>query len=103
VTETPDAAPSERALGEVRSAIDSLDRQIVALIAARQVQVVRAGELKRGQPSEAVRAPARVEQVIGKVRDLAATEGASPDAVEAVYRAMIAAFTTLELTIHQQP
>ena len=83
--------------------IDSLDRQIVALIAVRQVQVVRAAKLKQGQPTDAVRAPARVGEVISKVRDLATTEGASPDVVEAVYRAMIAAFTTLELTIHEQP
>jgi isochorismate pyruvate lyase len=89
-------------LAQVRAAIDGLDRQIVALIAARQVQVVRAGELKRGQPTDAVRAPARVEEVIGKVRDLADEQGASPEVVEAVYRAMIDAFTTLELSVHEQ-
>ena len=44
------------ALSEIRSAIDQLDHEIVALIAQRQAYVIRAGELKRGEPSDAVRA-----------------------------------------------
>ncbi len=47
-----------------------------------------------------VRAPARVEQVIMKVREMAEQTGASAEVVEQVYRAMIAAFINEELTTH---
>lgn len=81
----------------IRAAIDSLDAQIVALIGQRQRWVERAAVAKRGQDQGAVRAPVRVEQVISKVRSLAESADASPDVVEATYRAMIGAFIELEL------
>ena len=90
------------ALSEVRSAIDELDREIVALIARRQSWVVKAGELKRGEDHDAVRAPARVEGVVAHVRQLAADAGASPEVVEATYRAMISGFIALELSVHAE-
>lgn len=82
-------------LEAVRQRIDALDRRIVELIAERQEQVLIAGSLK--QDAQAVRAPDRVEQVIRKVRALATDAGASPEVVEAAYRALIAAFIELEL------
>ncbi|PPG38781.1 chorismate mutase [Pseudoclavibacter sp. RFBA6] len=84
----------------IRAAIDSLDAQIVALIGQRQRWVERAAVAKRGQDQGAVRAPARVGQVISKVRGLAESADASPDVVEATYRAMIGAFIDLELREH---
>lgn len=89
---------TEREVSEVRQRIDGVDRQIVELIAERQKWVLKAGSLKSGEP--AVRAPDRVEQVIGKVRSLDAESGASPEIVEATYRALIGAFIDLELDIH---
>lgn len=86
-------------LAEVRTAIDDLDRQIIALIAERQKCVVAAGALKKDE--QGVRAPDRVEQVIRKVRELAAEAGASPDVVEGAYRAMIAGFIEFELAVHR--
>jgi isochorismate pyruvate lyase len=53
-------------LGQVREKIDGLDRQIVGLIAERGAYVSQAARFKKD--SDAVRAPQRVEQVIGKVR-----------------------------------
>ena len=47
-----------------------------------------------------VRAPQRVEQVISKVRMLAHDFGANPDVTEAVYRSMISAFISAELSEH---
>lgn len=88
-------------LATVRATIDDLDTHIIGLIAQRQQQVVKAGELKRDQDTGAVRAPARVEDVINKVRARAVEAGASPDVVEATYRSMIGAFIDLELTVHQ--
>ncbi|MET1019961.1 MAG: chorismate mutase [Microterricola sp.] len=87
-------------LSDIRSAIDALDREIIALIAARQRFVEAAGVAKAGQGRDAVRAPARVEAVIARVRAEAAAVGASPAVVEATYRAMIAAFVELELGVH---
>ncbi|MFI5959485.1 chorismate mutase [Cryptosporangium sp. NPDC051539] len=86
-------------LAQIRAGIDGLDRQIVALLGQREELVRRAGRLKAD--TAAVRAPARVEQVIGKVRALAAESGADADVVEATYRAMIAAFINLELDVHR--
>ena len=88
-------------LTEIRAAIDALDERIVALIGERQGWVRRAGELKRGQAQDAVRAPARVEDVVARVRALAEATGASPDVVERTYRAMISAFVDLELEVHE--
>ena len=84
-------------LDEVRRSIDELDRRIIALIAEREAWVVRAGALKTS--AAAVRAPDRVEQVIQKVRDLSREFDTSPDVVEATYRAMIAAFIDLEMSV----
>lgn len=88
-----------RTIEEVRRNIDSLDRRIVELIAERQKWVVVAGGLKKDE--QAVRAPARVEQVVAKVRARAEEAGASPEVVERVYRALIAAFIELELDSHR--
>ncbi|GGO86302.1 hypothetical protein GCM10011584_08290 [Nocardioides phosphati] len=94
------AAIAVTTLDEVRAGVDALDRQIIDLVAQRQQYVARAGELKRGQPRDAVRAPARVEEVVAKVRAQAEVAGASQTVVEATYRAMIGAFIELELGIH---
>lgn len=85
---------------DIRRAIDALDARIVELIGERQRWVERAAVAKRGQDAGAVRAPARVEEVIAKVRALAEQGEASPAVVEASYRAMIGAFIELELRQH---
>lgn len=89
----------EANIDAVRAEIDALDRRIVELIAERQQWVVVAGSLKKNE--DAVRAPARVEQVIAKVRALAEEAGASPEVMERTYRALIAAFIDLELDHHR--
>jgi isochorismate pyruvate lyase len=85
-------------LDEVRAQIDRLDREIVALLAERGDYVRQAARFKK--TSADVAAPARVEQVIGKVRGLAGEKGADPVVVERVYRAMIAAFIDAEHKEH---
>lgn len=87
------------ALRDVRSRIDLLDRQIVQLLAARELLVREAGRLK--PDSAGVRAPDRVEHVIQRVRGLATDLGASPEIADRTYRAMIAAFVELELAAHR--
>ncbi|MBC3957185.1 chorismate mutase [Pseudomonas triticifolii] len=83
---------------DVRQHIDLLDRDVVALLARRGNLVTQAAAFKK--TTDDVRAPARVEQVISKVRGIANDSGASPDVVERVYRAMISAFIEEELKTH---
>ena len=83
---------------EVRTRIDHIDRDLVTLLARRGQLVAQAAAFKK--TTDDVRAPARVEQVIAKVRGIAGETGASPEVVERVYRAMIAAFIDEELQVH---
>jgi isochorismate pyruvate lyase len=70
----------------------------VSLLAQRGKLVTQAANFKK--TTDDVRAPARVEQVIDKVRGLAEEAGASAAVVEQVYRAMISAFIAEELNAH---
>ena len=83
---------------DVRQHIDQIDRDVVALLAKRGRLVNQAAAFKN--TTDDVRAPNRVEQVIAKVRAMASETGASPEVVEQVYRAMIAAFINEELKAH---
>ncbi|MBF8672013.1 chorismate mutase [Pseudomonas putida] len=85
-------------LDEVRQEIDEIDRNLVSLLAQRGRLVTQAATFKK--TTDDVRAPARVEQVIRKVREVANETGASAEVVEQVYRAMISAFITEELATH---
>ncbi|MEB0204638.1 chorismate mutase [Pseudomonas sp. CCC3.1] len=85
-------------IDDVRQRIDLIDRDIVALLAQRGQLVTQAAAFKK--TTDDVRAPARVEQVIAKVRTIASDAGASPEVVERVYRAMISAFIDEELSVH---
>jgi isochorismate pyruvate lyase len=79
---------------ELRAEIDRLDRQIVALLAERSGYVARAAEIK--QMRAAVVDEARIEQVVARARTEAASHGADAALIEAIYRAMIAAFIAYE-------
>ncbi len=85
---------------EVRTNIDSIDRKIVTLIAERSGFVNQAARFKK--TTDDVQAPARVEQVIDKVRALAAELGGNAEITEVVYRAMISAFIAAELKEHAE-
>lgn len=96
---TPQAAGGTccATLGEVRTNIDRIDRQMVALIAERGSYVREAARFKANP--QAVEDKGRVEQIIAHLRTLAAEDGAPPDVVEATYRALIAAYTDEERRI----
>jgi len=85
-------------LEEVRTHIDRIDHDMVALIAERGGFVKQAARFKK--TSDDVRAPQRVEQVLLKVRALANELGADASVVEHVWRAMIAGFVEAELVEH---
>ncbi len=80
---------------EVRENIDSIDKQIVSLIAQRGGFVKQAAKFKNS--TQDVKAPARVEQVIAKVVSLADEFNCDKVVVEKVYRAMIDAFINSEM------
>jgi isochorismate pyruvate lyase len=88
-------------LDEVRARIDQVDRQIVKLLAERGSYVKQAACFKK--TIEDVKAPARVEQVIARVRMLSGEVGLDPAITEQVYRAMITAFIEAELSEYIQP
>ena len=85
-------------LAELRQHIDSLDEQIVALLAQRAKCVRDATRFKCD--AFQVAAPARQAQVFERVRALAtAQEGAFPglpDIVESTYRTLVAGFVAAE-------
>src|SRR5690554_2583963 len=85
-------------IDEVRVNIDSIDKEIVGLLAERGGFVKQAARFKK--TTDDVKAPQRVEQVITKVRALAAELGGNPEVTEAVYRSMISAFISAELQEH---
>lgn len=86
-------------LGEIRSNIDRLDRDIVRLLAERERYVVQAARFKK--TASDVHAPDRVEEVVANVRRHAAQFGASADVIEKGYRVLVAGFTETELTAHK--
>ncbi|MFC2561866.1 MAG: chorismate mutase [Kingella oralis] len=88
-------------LNEVRQAIDSLDAELITLLAKRQTLVEQAGRLKPRGDRQAVAAPERVAQVIAARRGQATAAGLSPEVAEAVWQAMIAAFIRLETETNQ--
>ena len=87
-------------LADVRSQIDSIDSELVSLIAQRAECVQAAAAFKTDHA--AVRAPERVQQVIDRVREKAAAAGLPEVIIEKVYRSMIDAFIEYELEQHDQ-
>lgn len=81
-------------LTELRAEIDRLDRDLVALLAIRTGYVARAAQLKKNRA--AIVDQARIEQIIARVRSQATGHGVEPQVIEAIYRAMIAAFIAYE-------
>lgn len=86
-----------QSLDEVRTNIDRIDCEIIKLISERGEFVKKAASFKSS--SEDVEAPKRVEQVISKVRRLAADNGLEPQVAEAAYRSMISAFIEIEQNV----
>ncbi|GAA1903378.1 MULTISPECIES: chorismate mutase [Arthrobacter] len=93
--ETVETDPTTEQLVAVRTAIDEIDEEIVALIWRRERLVRLAGGLKDDDAQ--VRARDRVEEVINHVREAAQAQEQDSTVVEKTYRAMIDAFIDYEL------
>ncbi|KIM10602.1 MAG: chorismate mutase [Sulfuricurvum sp. PC08-66] len=74
-------------LSEVRKEIDTLDEQIVALIAARNAYIKQAAKFKIS--IEEIKDPSRVAQVIDRARSRAFEKGLNPNMITAIYEIMI--------------
>jgi isochorismate pyruvate lyase len=94
-TDAAQAGSAAARIDELRGSIDVLDREIIGLLAERTAVVRELTEYKRDE--ETVRSPARVEQVIEKVRRLADEQGMPPGIAEATYRTLIAELTDLQM------
>ena len=76
-------------MNELRTAIDTLDARLVALLAVRQAYIERAAQLKTGR--DQVRDPDRIEDVVAKVIAEGRKAGLSADIAEPVWRTLIEA------------
>jgi len=74
-------------LGEVRTEIDVLDDQIVALIGARNGYIKQAAKFK--DTVDEVKNPKRIAEIIAKVRHKALELGMSANLLEEIYTIMI--------------
>ena len=86
-------------MAEVRAEIDRLDEALVGLIAERFSYVDRAWQLKRASGREGAYVPWRIQQVIDRVRGVAADQGLPPEMVDMVgaqWRNMIGWFVQYE-------
>ncbi|MBA4710837.1 MULTISPECIES: chorismate mutase [Aquitalea] len=82
-------------LPEVRTQIDRIDRELVALLAERGLYVKQAAAFK--QSSDEVEGGKRVDQVMRRVEKLAGELGADPQLTAEVYRTMISHFIASEM------
>lgn len=89
-----------RDMADVRLAIDTIDRELVRLIAIRQTYIERAGVLKADRAT--VRDPARIEDVVAKVLAAAETAGLSREIAEPVWRLLIEQSIAHEFTIYDR-
>jgi isochorismate pyruvate lyase len=82
-------------LADVRSAIDHVDEQIVALLGLRADYVRSAAGFKSNESE--VAAPERLTAMIEARREWAKREGLDPDWIEKLYRDLVAYFTDREM------
>jgi isochorismate pyruvate lyase len=89
---TPESCTSMR---EVRTGIDALDREIVALIATRMRYMDAAARLKSHRDD--VRDEERKAEVIANARHAAAELGVPPDLAEALWEVLVEGSIAYEL------
>ena len=83
-------------LGDIRRRLDLVDRQLVALLAERSRLVEEVIVYKRAH-AMAVVDRAREDDMLEKIEEVAVAEGLDPRIARQVLRAIIDAFTLLEV------
>ena len=82
-------------MAQVREGIDSIDRQVVALLGRRFRYLEAAARIK--QDISAIRDEPRIEQVVENVRRAAEAEGVPPDLAADLYRQLVEASVAYEM------
>jgi chorismate mutase len=83
-------------LEDLRRELDDLDTQLMALLLDRQTVIRKVIEFKKPRGIPAVRLD-REEAMLARASDIAATSGLDPRVARQVLRAVIEAFTLLEV------
>jgi isochorismate pyruvate lyase len=82
-------------IGDVREAIDGLDREVLRLLGRRARYVSAAVRFKTD--AESVRAPGRQKEMLARRRRWAEEEDLDPDFTEALYGDIVAHFVGREI------
>src|SRR5689334_22765950 len=88
-------------LADVRTEIDRLDREIIALLGRRAHYVQAAAKFKTSE--QHVAAPDRQAAMLNARRDWAGEAGLDADVIEDIYRRLIAYFIRRELEHWRKP
>ncbi len=83
---------------DVRLGIDTIDKQIVALLGKRALYVNEVVKYKKPD-KESIIAAKRKEEVIAKRREWAIEHDLDPEVIEVIYRTLIDYFISTELKI----
>lgn len=83
-----------KTLADVRREIDTIDRELMQLVAERSTFVRRAAELKARR--EDILDPARIEAVVAEVKREAESKGINAEVAAEAFRAMIDRFVAYE-------
>lgn len=84
-------------MADIREAIDTLDRQLVVLMAQRQQLIAAAGKVKPSR--DTVRDEARIEEVVALVKKEAAKAGLAEKIAEPVWRQLIESSIAYEYSV----
>jgi len=87
-------------MNNIRDAIDTIDEDIVKLIANRSKYVQKASEFKKDK--KAVQDKERVKKVIASKKELAIKYGVSSSLIEIIYEKMIEHFIKEEMVEWKQ-
>jgi isochorismate pyruvate lyase len=92
-------SPQEcQSIQEVRECIDTIDNQIIELIAQR-FEYVKAVVPFKEKTVDAIIAKERKDQVLRERRELAQKHGLNPDAIEEMYKLLIQYFIEEEMQL----
>ena len=80
---------------DIRTEIDRLDRQVIAIIGQRFEYVKAAAKFKTSETS--VKAPERFQAMLQQRRGWAREEGLNPDVIEKLYQDLVTYFIEEEM------
>ncbi|NQZ10397.1 MAG: isochorismate lyase [Algicola sp.] len=80
---------------DIRTEIDAMDRDIIAILGKRFEYVKAAAKFKTSETS--VKAPERFAAMLEQRREWAKEKGLSPDAIEKMYRDLVNHFINEEM------